>query len=98
MRINYRIETMRSLSSALLITLTLIAGCVLLAAFTDCHQEPAIKASGECGLDKLASIEAAYVAEVLENCDDAGMCQARPDIRAKYKKLREDWITCKETP
>jgi hypothetical protein len=54
------------------------------------------KQSSPCTPDQLAAIEAAYVAEAVESC--AGQrweeCEALPEVRAKYDRIREGWIQC----
>jgi hypothetical protein len=54
------------------------------------------KQSSPCTPDQLAAIEAAYVAEAVEMC--AGQrweeCEALPVVRAKYDRIREEWVQC----
>jgi uncharacterized protein YcfL len=54
------------------------------------------KQSSPCTPDQLAAIEAAYVAESVDAC--AGQrweeCEDLPVVRAKYDRIREDWVQC----
>ena len=48
-------------------------------------------------VEALAALEARYIAEASAACvgftyDD---CPALPDIRAKYKAAREEWVQCR---
>jgi hypothetical protein len=50
-----------------------------------------------CSPEALVALEARYVAEAAAACaghtyDD---CPALPDIRAKYKAEREEWVQCR---
>jgi len=50
-----------------------------------------------CSPEALAALEARFVAEATAACaghtyDD---CPALPDIRAKYKAEREEWVQCR---
>jgi hypothetical protein len=50
-----------------------------------------------CSPNTLAALEARYIAEAAAACaghtyDD---CPALPEIRAKYKTEREEWVQCR---
>lgn len=51
-----------------------------------------------CQPQRLAEIEAAYVAEAVAACRDAGTleaCAELPEIEARYAQKREEWIQCR---
>jgi len=65
---------------------------ILILLLTGCSA----KQSSPCTPEQLAAIEAAYVAEAVELC--AGQrweeCEALPEVRAKYDRIREEWVQC----
>lgn len=51
-----------------------------------------------CAPNALVAIEAAYLADVLIACDEDesfDLCEARPEIEARYRAQREEWIACR---
>ena len=50
-----------------------------------------------CSPEALAALEARYVAEASAACTGFTYedCPALPEIRAKYKTEREEWVQCR---
>lgn len=70
-------------------TLTIILG-VILSGCSPAPERPA------CAPTELAKLDTAFVAEAITACAGQSIetCEAYPPIKAKYAKLRKDWVSC----
>jgi len=68
-----------------------VLGCCAALVLAACHAQ-----SAACSPEALALIEAAYVAEAVQECRGytAETCPALPAIRAKYQLKRQEWVAC----
>lgn len=50
-----------------------------------------------CTVDDLAALERSYQAELAAACLGQGVdCHAKPEIDARYRAKREEWVACRQ--
>lgn len=78
--------------------LGLVFACMVLAAVLAIACAPARHAPNPaCSKERLAAIEAAFVAEAVTTCRGYTIttCAELPKVEAKYQAQREEWVQCR---
>lgn len=78
--------------------LGLVFACMVLAAVLAIACAPARHAPNPaCSKERLAAIEAAFVAEAVTTCRGYTVttCAELPKVEAKYQAQREEWVQCR---